>query len=89
MIYTAIILACGFGIFTASSFGGTASLGILISFTLVVAYCSNLILLPAFLLTLDKKMSNKELMQQSIMEVNEDETDIEDAAEEKKEKLEV
>src|SRR5437773_6578401 len=31
MIYTAIILFCGFGIFTASSFGGTAALGILIS----------------------------------------------------------
>jgi len=84
MIYTAIILAYGFGIFAASSFGGTASLGILISFTLVVAYCSNLILLPAFLLTLDRRMSNKELMQQSIMEVDEDETDIVDAAEEKK-----
>ncbi|MDQ3046512.1 MAG: MMPL family transporter, partial [Bacteroidota bacterium] len=31
MIYTAIILFCGFGIFAASSFGGTAALGILIS----------------------------------------------------------
>lgn len=61
MIYTAIILSCGFGIFAASDFGGTASLGILISFTLVVAYSSNLVLLPAFLLTLDKKISKKKL----------------------------
>lgn len=68
MIYTAIILACGFGIFIASDFGGTASLGILISFTLVTAYCSNLILLPAILLTLDKRISNKELLKQSILE---------------------
>jgi len=55
MVYTAVILSCGFVIFTASEFGGTAALGILVSFTLLVAYCSNLILLPCFLLSLEKR----------------------------------
>lgn len=75
MIYTAIILFCGFGIFTASSFGGTAALGILISVTLLIAYCSNLILLPCFLLTMEKKLTNKEFLQKPIIDVDEEEGD--------------
>ena len=59
MVYTAVILACGFGIFAASQFGGTASLGILVSMTLVIAYCSNLILLPSFLLSLEKRFNKR------------------------------
>jgi predicted RND superfamily exporter protein len=70
MIYTAIILFCGFGIFSASSFGGTAALGILISITLLIAYCSNLILLPCFLLSLEKRLSNKEFLEDSIIDIN-------------------
>src|SRR6185369_1319855 len=46
MIYTAVILFSGFFIFTISSFGGTAALGVLISVTLLIAMCSNLIFLP-------------------------------------------
>jgi predicted RND superfamily exporter protein len=55
MIYTAIILFFGFGIFSASTFGGTVALGILLSITLMVAMLCNLILLPALLLSLDNK----------------------------------
>lgn len=55
MIYTAIILFFGFGIFSASTFGGTVALGILLSITLMVAMLCNLILLPALLLSLEKK----------------------------------
>lgn len=62
MIYTAFVLFFGFGMFALSSFGGTAALGILISFTLLVAYCSNLILLAAFILTLEKSLIRKELI---------------------------
>jgi predicted RND superfamily exporter protein len=76
MVYTAVILSCGFGIFAASSFGGTAALGILISFTLLVAYCSNLILLPCFLLTLEKRITNKAFMQEPLIDVYDEETDI-------------
>jgi predicted RND superfamily exporter protein len=76
MIYTAIILFCGFGIFSASSFGGTAALGILISVTLLIAYCSNLILLPCFLLSLEKKLTNKAFLQEPLIDVFDEEEDI-------------
>ena len=54
MIYTAVILFCGFSIFSASSFGGTAAMGVMVSITLLVAMCTNLILLPALLLSISK-----------------------------------
>jgi uncharacterized protein len=76
MIYTAIILFCGFGIFAASSFGGTAALGILISVTLLLAYCSNLILLPCFLLSLEKRLTNKAFLQEPLIDVYDEEEDI-------------
>ncbi|MFN8355712.1 MAG: MMPL family transporter [Spirosomataceae bacterium] len=55
MFYTAIILFSGFFVFVASTFRGTQSLGILISITLLIAMVSNLVLLPAFLMSLDKR----------------------------------
>jgi predicted RND superfamily exporter protein len=58
MFYTAIILFSGFFIFVASSFKGTQALGLLVSITLLVAMICNLILLPAFLMTLNKKQAN-------------------------------
>lgn len=60
MFYTAIILFAGFAIFTASTFQGTVALGILVSITLLMGMASNLILLPAFLLTASKGMMNDE-----------------------------
>lgn len=54
MIYTAAILFFGFAIFAASSFAGTSALGILLSITLLVGMLSNLILLPALILSVNK-----------------------------------
>lgn len=54
MMYTFIVLFFGFGIFIASNFGGTVSLGLLVSLTLMVAIFSNLILLPSLLLKLGR-----------------------------------
>jgi uncharacterized protein len=76
MIYTALILFFGFGIFVFSEFGGTAALGILISFTLLVAYCSNLILLPAFLLTLEKRILGKAFLKEPLIQLYDEEEDI-------------
>lgn len=59
MFYTAIILFAGFAIFGASTFQGTVALGILVSITLLMGMASNLILLPAFLMTVDKRRSRK------------------------------
>jgi hypothetical protein len=59
MVYTAIILFFGFGIFSTSHFGGTVALGALVAFTLVVALLSNLIILPTILLTMEKLITDK------------------------------
>jgi predicted RND superfamily exporter protein len=59
MTHIALILFFGFGIFTASTFGGTVVLGLLLSITLFVALLFNLTLLPALVLWLDKKKVRK------------------------------
>lgn len=59
MFYTAMILFFGFFIFTASTFKGTQALGILVSITLLMAMICNLVLLPAFLMSLNKKEINE------------------------------
>jgi predicted RND superfamily exporter protein len=53
MIYTSIVLFAGFIVFIASDFGGTVALGSLTSVTLLVAMLTNLLVLPALLLTFD------------------------------------
>jgi predicted RND superfamily exporter protein len=61
MIYIAIVLFFGFGIFAFSTFGSTRALGVLLSITLLMAMLSNLTLLPAFLLSLENKENQDEL----------------------------
>jgi uncharacterized protein len=58
--YTSIVLIFGFAIFTLSSFGGTIALGGLISGTLLFAMFANLLVLPALVLTFEKKRAKKE-----------------------------
>jgi predicted RND superfamily exporter protein len=72
MIYTAIILFSGFAIFAASSFGGTVALGILVSLTLLVAMITNLVMLPAILLSINKRQSRKEALQEPLIDMSED-----------------
>ena len=75
MIYNAIILFFGFGIFALSDFGGTVALGILVSITLLAAMLSNLILLPSLLLTLDKHTTNKTFQNPKILSEEENKKD--------------
>ena len=58
--YTSIVLIFGFAIFTLSSFGGTVALGGLISCTLLFAMFANLLVLPALVLTFEKKKAKNE-----------------------------
>ena len=51
IIYTSLVLIAGFIIFCFSGFGGTQSLGWLTSLTLIVATFTNLIFLPALLIS--------------------------------------
>lgn len=55
IIYTSLTLIAGFVIFCFSGFGGTQALGWLTSLTLILATLTNLIFLPALLLTMIKK----------------------------------
>jgi uncharacterized protein len=90
MIYTSIILFFGFSIFTASSFGGTQALGLLVSVTLFVAMLSNLILLPSLLLTLDKIVTNKVFKDPFLEVIDEDEDiELEELSIEKKRSIEL
>ncbi len=69
MIYTSIILFCGFSIFSASSFGGTVALGVLVSLTLLISMFTNIILLPAILLSIHKKSLKKELTEKALIDI--------------------
>jgi predicted RND superfamily exporter protein len=55
IIYTSLVLIAGFVIFCFSGFGGTKALGWLTSLTLVTATLTNLILLPAILISTSTK----------------------------------
>jgi uncharacterized protein len=59
IIYTSIVLFAGFILFAFSSFGGTIALGVLTSTTLVISMFTNLILLPALIMTFDKPRKSK------------------------------
>lgn len=54
IVYTSVALFAGFIIFAFSDFGGTIALGILTSTTLLISMFTNLILLPALIMTFDK-----------------------------------
>ena len=55
ILYTSMVLIAGFVIFCFSAFGGTRALGWLTSLTLILATITNLVFLPALLLSLLKK----------------------------------
>lgn len=62
IMYTSIVLFAGFIIFAFSSFGGTIALGLLTSTTLVISMFTNLILLPALIMTFDKPRKKDDML---------------------------
>jgi uncharacterized protein len=78
MAYTSIILFFGFSVFISSDFGGTKAMGLLVSFTLMVAMLSNLILLPSFLLTLEKAITTRAFQEEPLLQIFDEEEDIEE-----------
>jgi predicted RND superfamily exporter protein len=76
MFYTSVVLFFGFFIFVASDFGGTIALGLLVSITLLFAMLSNLLLLPALLLSLEK-IINYEAFQEPLLDIFDEEEDVE------------
>ncbi|MBK9416940.1 MAG: MMPL family transporter [Flavobacteriales bacterium] len=75
MMYTSIVLFCGFSLFMFSDFGGTQALGLLVSFTLLVAMFTNLIILPSLLLTFERIMTTKSF-QEPLLDIFDEEQDI-------------
>lgn len=71
MFYTSIVLFFGFSVFMLSSFGGTIALGGLVSLTLLFGMLSNLMLLPALVLTLNKTLANEQEFIESKINVTE------------------
>ncbi len=75
MFYTSVILFAGFSVFAFSQFGGTQALGLLVSLTLFVAMITNLILLPALLMSLDKIITTKSF-QEPYFDIFDEDSDI-------------
>ena len=75
MVYTSIVLFFGFFVFVASDFGGTVALGLLVSITLFFAMLSNLLLLPALLLTLERIITTKSF-KEPMIDIFDEEEDI-------------
>lgn len=75
MMYTSIVLFCGFMMFSMSEFDGTRSLGILISVTLFVAMFANLLLLPSLLMNLNNYVTTK-TFQEPLLDIIDEEEDI-------------
>ena len=75
MVYTSIVLFFGFFVFIASDFGGTVALGLLVSITLFFAMLSNLLLLPALLLTLERIITTKSF-KEPLIDIFDEEEDI-------------
>lgn len=59
IIFTGLILFAGFLIFCFSGFGGTRALGWLTSMTLILSMVTNLTILPALLLWMEKSIKKK------------------------------
>ncbi len=76
MIYSSSVLCLGFSMFIFSSFGGTQSLGYLITFTLLVALCTNLLFLPSLLLYFDNRATTK-AFEEPFLEIFDEEHDLE------------
>ncbi|MBV41666.1 MAG: transporter [Crocinitomicaceae bacterium] len=74
MMYTSIVLFCGFLMFAMSEFEGTRYLGLLVSITLGVAMFTNLLLLPSLLLAFEKSLTTRSFSEPffSILDEEED-----------------
>ncbi|HRH37526.1 MAG TPA: MMPL family transporter [Flavobacteriales bacterium] len=76
IIYTSVVLLAGFALFAFSHFGGIRALGVLTTITLLVAMLTNLLVLPALLLSLNKRIMSK-AFQEPLLEIMDEEGDIE------------
>jgi uncharacterized protein len=72
ILFTSVVLFFGFGMFVFSEFEGTRALGILTSLTLFTAMLTNLVVLPAMLLSLDHYVSTKAFSEPFVQVIDEE-----------------
>lgn len=75
IIYTSVILFFGFIVFVWSKFGGTQALGYLSAITYAIALFTNLIVLPALLMSLERKLTTRSFSE-PFFEIYDEEEDI-------------
>jgi hypothetical protein len=80
MIYTSVVLFFGFALFVFSDFGGTQALGLLVSFTLLTAMFTNLIILPSLLLSFERVLTTRAFEEPMVVMMDEEEDSTVDAA---------
>ena len=76
LVYTSVVLFFGFIIFGFSEFQGTVALGILTSLSLFFALFANIFVLPALILSFEKRLNPRLELKESVLELpdeNEDE----------------
>lgn len=76
IIYTSVVLVLGFATFAFSRFGGIQAMGVLTTITLLTAMLTNLLVLPALVLSLNKRIMSKTLSE-PLLEILDEEEDIE------------
>jgi predicted RND superfamily exporter protein len=76
MMYTSIVLFCGFLMFAMSEFEGTRALGLLISITLGMAMFTNLLILPSLLMSFEKALTTRSF-REPFFDILDEEEDIE------------
>ncbi len=76
IFYTSVILFFGFSVFAASEFGGTVALGILTATTILVAMFTNIFLLPAILLSMDRAAISRAFKAEPLLVIYDEEDDI-------------
>lgn len=69
IIYTSVVLFFGFITFAASQFGGIRALGTLTSITLLVAMFTNLLVLPALLISLNKRLMTRAFKKEGMIKI--------------------
>jgi predicted RND superfamily exporter protein len=75
VIYTSVVLLAGFALFAFSHFGGIQALGVLTCITLLVAMLTNLLVLPALVLSFNKAILSKSF-EEPMLEIMNEEGDI-------------
>ena len=73
IIYTSVVLFFGFITFAASQFGGIRALGTLTSITLLVAMFTNLLVLPAMLISFNKRLTTRAFKKKPLLKMLDEE----------------